>query len=113
MESYSNHYRSGELFQTRNISPTQIKNVTPTITPVSFTGEHFEAFFAQRQEPPWLVALRREAWDTFCELPLPDVSLEEWRRTDIRAFKLDKFGLPTPSEEGAIPPDSLLTEGVD
>jgi Fe-S cluster assembly protein SufD len=87
--------------------------VTPTITPASFTSEHFETFLAERQEPSWLVALRREAWNTFCELPLPDVSLEEWRRTDIRAFKLDKFGLPTPNDAETPTPDSLLTEGVD
>jgi Fe-S cluster assembly protein SufD len=32
-------------------------------------------------------------------MPLPDISLEEWRRTDIRSFKLDKFDLPAGQNE--------------
>ena len=72
--------------------------MTGTLTPHGFLPELFEAFLAERHEPEWLSSLRREAWATFHELPLPDLSLEEWRRTDIRAFKLDKFGLPAAKE---------------
>ncbi len=65
-----------------------------------FTAEGFEAFLAERREPEWLAALRREAWAKFQELPLPDRSLEEWMRTDIRGFRLDRFELPVEGERG-------------
>lgn len=89
-----------------------------------FTVESFEAFLAQRQEPEWLIALRRQAWEAFEKMPLPDRSYEEWMRTDIRGFRLDRFSL-LPAQRGpvasatrgtAIPPSTLsplLTVGVD
>ncbi|MBN8627267.1 MAG: Fe-S cluster assembly protein SufD, partial [Planctomycetes bacterium] len=56
-----------------------------------FTAESFDAFIAVRNEPVWLKAIRRAAWNQFLELPLPSRREEEWMRTDIRLFKLDKF----------------------
>jgi Fe-S cluster assembly protein SufD len=84
-----------------------------TINNQGFTREAFEAFLSQRCEPAWLNQLRREAWKTFLELPLPDRAQEEWARTDIRAFKLDKFGIPVASAEEKPIAKALLTEGVD
>ncbi len=84
-----------------------------TIANQGFTQEAFEAFLSQRREPAWLNQLRREAWETFLELPLPDRTQEEWARTDIRAFKLDKFGIPIASAEEKPIAKALLTEGVD
>jgi Fe-S cluster assembly protein SufD len=84
-----------------------------TINKQGFTQEAFEAFLSQRREPAWLKQLRREAWKTFLELPLPDRTQEEWMRTDIRAFHLDRFGIPMqPVDEKPIA-KALLTEGVD
>ena len=60
-----------------------------------FDTDSFESFLADRREPAWLVALRRQAWATFQEMPLPDRKLEEWMRTDIRGFRLEQFGLPS------------------
>jgi Fe-S cluster assembly protein SufD len=80
-----------------------------------FSQESFHSFLAERREPAWLVALRREAWATFEELPLPDRTLEEWMRTDIRGFRLDQFGVPSASTStnGQAAPPGLLTEGVE
>ena len=50
-----------------------------------------------RDEPAWLIDLRRKAWQRFLELPMPSVRDEEWMRTDIRLFKLDRFELAGPS----------------
>src|SRR4029077_17522129 len=80
------------------------------------TAEAFEAFLATRQEPDWLTANRRAAWQVFQDLPLPSRADEEWMRTDIRLFRLDKFQLPAPIPAGhSIPaemPDSLLSQGI-
>ena len=102
------------------------------LTTPGFAQADFDAFLADRREPAWLDELRREAWAAFLELPLPDRTQEEWMRTDIRGFKLDKFGIPA-GRSAAVPaafsgqdarapglgmglkppPAALLTEGVE
>lgn len=45
----------------------------------------FSAADAQRQgEPDWLLQKRQAAWQLAESLPLPDLSDEAWRRTDLR-----------------------------
>jgi Fe-S cluster assembly protein SufD len=66
-----------------------------------FTQDAFDSFLAARHEPDWLIALRREAWAAFQELPLPDRKLEEWMRTDIRGFRLEQYGIPGDEGRGA------------
>ncbi len=65
-----------------------------TLSQSGITREAFEDFLSRRQEPDWLTAHRRAAWQTFEDLPLPSRADEEWMRTDIRLFRLDKFSLP-------------------
>src|SRR3954447_21656078 len=68
-------------------------NAQATITPATggFNEASFEAFLKGRDEPEWLRRRRREAFATFVASPWPTARDEEWRRTDIRAFKLDAF----------------------
>ncbi len=84
-----------------------------TTVQAGFTQEAFETFVESRQEPQWLVDRRRKAWGAFEELPMPNSTMEQWRRTDIRLFHPDRFGLPSPPAPGAKAPASLLAEGVD
>lgn len=74
--------------------------VVPASSVAGFTDASFEALLAERREPSWLVDLRRSAWQKFAELPLPSRKEEEWMRTDIRMFKLDKFARPTEANVG-------------
>ncbi len=76
--------------------------MTASVVQRGFTQDSFESFLGDRREPEWLVALRREAWTTFERLPLPDRKLEEWMRTDIRAFRLDQFSLPSPGADRSL-----------
>jgi Fe-S cluster assembly protein SufD len=78
-----------------------------------FSAAAFEDFLAARQEPDWVTRQRRDAWQHFAALALPGRKLEEWMRTDLRAFHLEQFGLPEPAQPGAAPPPSLLSEGVE
>ncbi len=64
------------------------------LNPSGVNQESFDAFLAGRDEPEWLIAGRRAAWQAFQDLPLPSRADEEWMRTDIRLFRLDKFHLP-------------------
>ncbi|HYO23625.1 MAG TPA: Fe-S cluster assembly protein SufD [Lacipirellulaceae bacterium] len=55
---------------------------------------------------------RRRAWTRFAELGMPARGDEEWVRTDIRLFKLDRYSLPDgtpPARPGAV---GLLSQGI-
>jgi Fe-S cluster assembly protein SufD len=66
-----------------------------TSTAVStFNAAGFDAFVAALDEPDWLIEMRREAWRHAAEMQWPQRRHEEWIRTDIRAFQIEKFSLP-------------------
>lgn len=95
-------------------------SISSTLTPTDrggLTQSAFESFLSTRDEPAWLIDLRRKAWARFLELPMPSVRDEEWTRTDIRLFKLDRYELPDPSTHGAASqvavPHALLAAGVE
>ena len=85
----------------------------PTTVPATgFTQEAFDAFLQSRNEPGWLSDLRREAWQTYCEKEVPSRNEEEWMRTDIRLFKLAKYGIPGEGTATEAAP-SLLDQGIE
>ncbi len=84
-----------------------------TTTQTGFGKEAFEAFLDLRKEPGWLVDSRRKSWQKFAEMDWPRRNEEEWMRTDIRSFKLDRFSLPLETVPAATMPTALLSEGVD
>ena len=86
---------------------------SPAIESRGFTEEGFENFLDARREPDWLVQRRREAWQRFEATPLPHSGQEEWRRTDLRLFRLERFGFPTPALKEEALPASLLAEGIE
>jgi len=66
-----------------------------------FTEATFEAFLRERDEPSWLIQRRREAFAHFQAFPWPSARDEEWRRTDIRGFRLAEFTVPAAGEPSA------------
>lgn len=79
---------------------------------LTFTDEGFQAFLESRTEPAWLTEIRKAAWERFQAMPWPSNKDEEWMRTDIRMFHLDKFNIPGKRPE----PTSLnpvLSDGVE
>ncbi len=87
--------------------------MSSTATVTGFSQEAFEAFLAARDEPAWCVERRREAWDTFQQLDWPSRNSEEWMRTDIRTFRLDRFELPSATKPLPPAPSALLSQGVE
>lgn len=69
---------------------TTITNVAPTDL-VGFTKDAVLALSAARNEPDWVRDARLAAWDLYESLPMPTRQDEEWRRTDLRRLKLDRF----------------------
>jgi Fe-S cluster assembly protein SufD len=76
-----------------------------------FDAEGFAAFQAARDEPSWLTAVRREAFDHFSKMAWPDRRHEEWIRSDLRLFKLDKFSVPDATNDSPVS-EGVLGEGV-
>jgi Fe-S cluster assembly protein SufD len=84
-----------------------------TLVSTGFTQEAFDSFLASRDEPGWLIDARREAWSRFSELGMPARNDEEWSRTDVRLFKLDRYGFQTSQLAEGDLPTALLAEGVN
>jgi Fe-S cluster assembly protein SufD len=76
------------------------------------TADGFQAFLQSRTEPAWLTEMRQSAWQRFEALPWPSNRDEEWMRTDIRMFKLEKYGLPVAGAK-EVTPEAVLSAGVD
>jgi len=92
----------------------RVEMTIATASAAGFTAAAFDAFIAERKEPVWLKQMRRAAWQKFLELPLPSRREEEWMRTDIRLFKLDKFAPPTSADTVTVgAPEALLAKGLE
>lgn len=77
-------------------------------THTGWTTESFEVFASSRDEPAWLASLRRRAWERFVDMPWPDRTQDEWRRTDLRMFRLERFAFPGgPAVASGVPPSML------
>jgi Fe-S cluster assembly protein SufD len=72
-----------------------------------FNREAVEQLSAYLNEPEWMLAFRRRAFDVYESLPMPTTNMEEWRRTDIRRFKLDEIG---PSLNGDAGVETAIPE---
>lgn len=86
--------------------------ITATTTQLAFTDEGFQTFLASRDEPGWLTEIRNVAWQRFTETPWPSNKDEEWMRTDIRIFDLNKFSIPSLPAARELP-QAVLSEGVE
>lgn len=89
--------------------------MSTTTEPLSFDATGFEAFLASRDEPSWLTELRQQAWSHADQMDWPARRHEEWLRTDIRAFQLQKFSPASEplAENGPNGSYHQLLEGVD
>jgi Fe-S cluster assembly protein SufD len=77
-----------------------------------FDAAGWQLWLENRHEPDWLIQLRREALELFLRMDWPSRQHEEWLRTDIRAFHLDRYALPLEMPQGDQLPEGLLSEGV-
>jgi Fe-S cluster assembly protein SufD len=83
-------------------------------TLTKFDAAGFDAFIDSRHEPDWLIQMRRDAWQHADAMQWPERRHEEWIRTDIRTFQLNKFGVPLEYLAGeSLAQHHQLIEGVD
>jgi Fe-S cluster assembly protein SufD len=77
-----------------------------------FSRDAVEAISRSRNEPDWVREARLKAWAIYEGLPMPKRSDEEWRRTDLRRLKLDRFA-PFADLDSEITDLGTLTTGSD
>lgn len=86
--------------------------MTSATAPAAFNRNDFQSWLKQLGEPSWLVEARLQAWEQFEAAKWPDRTQEDWMRSDLRSFKLDRYGLPgaqgTPANVS-----QWLVEGVE
>lgn len=66
-----------------------------------FTDQALNRLFQEHNEPGWLQEQRRAAFARFETAAWPSLRDEEWRRTDIRALRLEAFAPPAALESSA------------
>jgi len=64
-----------------------------------FSRADVDNLSTQLNEPDWLREQRLTAWSVFEEAPMPTTADEDWRRTDLRRVKWNKF---KPAEPSAV-----------
>ena len=79
---------------------------------LNFTDEGFQSFLDSRNEPAWLTEIRKSAWQRFQKMDWPSNKDEEWMRTDIRMFHLDKFNIPG-KRDAVATSNPVLAKGVE
>ncbi len=71
-------------------------------TLAAFSADTVRALSASRNEPEWMLQKRLDAFAIYEQLPMPGRSDEEWRRTDLRRLKLERFNIETAAQSEAM-----------
>ena len=81
--------------------------MTAPVARRGFSEEAVRALNERRDEPKWMQERRLEAWKIYDSMPMPTLQDEEWRRTNLRALKLNDIA---PFAESGATAGSLLPE---
>ena len=80
----------------------------------AFNQAGFDQLLERRIDPVWITQARKDAWSTFVSMDWPNPRDENWMRSDLRGFKLDRY---LPTNESLVPSTThspvRLLEGVD
>jgi len=68
---------------------TILSRTTDELVSAGLDRAAVDALSRAKNEPAWLLALRQSAFEAFQTIPMPTLKDEEWRRTDIRALRLN------------------------
>ncbi len=66
-----------------------------------------EKLSSAKNEPEWMLDIRRKAWRFFEEIPWPTGTEETWRRTKLTGFKLEDYTPLTGAEASTTLPDEV------
>lgn len=77
----------------RVVISTQRKTQAPVIPELKFTADDVKALSKLKKDPAWFAKRRLAAWQLYKNTPMPSLTDEAWRRTDLRPFKWAKVEL--------------------
>lgn len=80
-----------------------------------FSEEGFHQFLSGSEEPSWLLDSRREAWNRYVSMPWPSRNDEQWMRSDLRGFKIDRYRMPSREVSSTLKSSGIpewLADGV-
>jgi Fe-S cluster assembly protein SufD len=77
--------------------------VTTELNPVllDIAPATLDAFLASTNDPVWLLALRRQAFENYQRLPWPGLKDEKWKRTGLDQMPWSSFVIPTGYDSSA------------
>lgn len=75
-------------------------STTTVAPPKSFNQQAFEAFLARRDDPQWVIDLRKQAFEIYNEKLCEPLDAEEWKRVDLRVFQPEKFAVSAEKPAG-------------
>jgi Fe-S cluster assembly protein SufD len=78
----------------RTVITTGRKKEEPKAATLAITPAEVQALSRLKRDAGWYARRRLAALKAYNSLPMPTVSDEAWRRTDIRTFKWDEVELP-------------------
>ena len=67
--------------------------MTTATTQPGLNSLQFKSFLDRRVEPKWLIEKRKVAWDQFESMDWPSRKSEEWMRSDLRGFHIDRYAV--------------------
>ncbi len=70
--------------------------------PGGFDRAGFESFLETRNDPGWVMDMRRRAFDVYSEKQSIPLDPEEWKRVELRAFRPEKFAVAATSETSEV-----------
>ncbi len=69
---------------------TVVRRRSTTLAEPQFTLADVDALSDRNNEPQWLRECRHASWEVYETTPMPSLTDEEWRRTDIRGIRWDE-----------------------
>lgn len=81
-------------------------------TELTFNAAGFDAFLKTRDEPEWLTALRRQAFELYQTKLAEPLDPEEFKRIDLRTFRPEKFAIHTEVAE-SVAGETLLAQHAE
>jgi len=70
-------------------------------------ADRLDGWLEELDEPETLVEGRREAWERYRELPMPQTASEEWRYTDVEDLRPEDFGFVEPEAARSVEIEDL------
>lgn len=76
-------------------------STTTVAPPETFNEAAFNAFLERRDDPDWVIELRKKAFEIYNEKLCEPLDPEEWKRVDLRTFQPHKFSLSAETPSGS------------